>query len=301
MSEQDLASAATRVVDQLSGELFARYGWTSLAVRCEGFAAERRLVARGTAPTARAKEQLAARLGELLAPGWTLDPSGISESRTGHHRALAQTTRLWRALPRHGSNALATELEPEDGPVEVLASVGNALLVRGVDATVGWTEHPLGGPAAPARIAPARSGVERLLGELEGWIGAPYLLGGTLTSGVDCSGLAQRCFRRALGVVLPRHSADQLAFANSAAPRGAQRGDLVFVWTQREGRCHVGVASGASSVIHASVSRQRVLEDSLADFTRGAERLELAPYQALVQKHHEFVGRASIELPEREP
>jgi cell wall-associated NlpC family hydrolase len=292
--------SAEDVVAQLRRELVHAFGWTSLELALDARADQRRLIAHGTAPTARTKRELVARLSRVLAPGWSLEASGVSEWRTGRHHALDRPARLWRALPGHAEPVLSSELEPEDGPVEVLASVGGAQLLRGIDATLGWTEEAVGEPTPPAQIAPARADAEALLAELEHWLGAPYLLGGTRPSGVDCSGLVQRCFRRALGVVLPRHSTDQLAFARGGAPGAANSGDLLFVWTEREGPCHVGVVR-KGSVVHASVSRRRVLEDPLDDFTRGAGRVELVPLAELLGAHATFVGAPSIELPEREP
>jgi hypothetical protein len=99
-------------------------------------------------------------------------------------------------------------------------------------------------------------------------------------------------------VLLPRHSSDQLqaTLVIHSAPR--RDGDLVFVWTDREGPCHVGVlaAGESASVIHASLSRKQVVEDPLARFLEDASRVEFVPLSSVLRYHVSNVGRAALEL-----
>ncbi|MFY0541192.1 C40 family peptidase [Nannocystis pusilla] len=116
---------------------------------------------------------------------------------------------------------LCTELLAGDGPVGVLAAAGEWALVRARDGTIGWTQARFGSPVAVPVPTTARGGAVALARALRRFRGAPYLLGGTTSLGIDCSGLVQRAVRSALGVVLPRHSSDQLALAGRRRERSA--------------------------------------------------------------------------------
>jgi cell wall-associated NlpC family hydrolase len=154
----------------------------------------------------------------------------------------------------------------------VLAVVGGAALVRARDGTLGWTSARLGAVTtastavtASRRPQEATSGLTRALRRFRG---APYLLGGTTARGIDCSGLVQRAMRTALGVVLPRHSRDQLALAATPARPLGEPGDLLFLSDADESGCHVGVVlrgarPGGRTLLHASSRRGQVIEEPL--------------------------------------
>jgi cell wall-associated NlpC family hydrolase len=244
------------------------------------------------------RELLLERLGAILPAGWTLDAGALDEHRTREFVTVPGLLRLHRTLGAADDDSLATELLPSDGPVELLSRAEGHTLVRGMDATLGWTSDPLGELVEAPRIAASHGGGDAIGVELEGWLGAPYRLGGTQPTGIDCSALVQRCLRNALGVVTPRHSSDQLAFAAQSDPSRPETGDLLFVWTDRERPCHVGIVRG-DSVVHASLSRKRVVADRVDELVRAAERVERIEWRAVVSAHAAFVGKTSITLPPR--
>ncbi|WAS97120.1 NlpC/P60 family protein [Nannocystis punicea] len=174
---------------------------------------------------------------------------------------------------------MCTELLADDGPVGVLAAGGGWALVRARDGTIGWTRARLGALVAVAsRTTPARGEVVALTRVLRRFRGAPYRLGGTTPLGIDCSGLVQRAVRAALGVVLPRHSSDQLALAASPVRPLGEPGDLLFMWGAGESPCHVGVVlrgarAGARTLLHASSRRGRVIEEPLEQVLPRASRV----------------------------
>jgi cell wall-associated NlpC family hydrolase len=185
--------------------------------------------------------------------------------------------------------------------VELLTLHEDARLVRAVDGTLGWVERELGGRRAPDAIPPAHGTGDQVLAAARGLSDAPYRLGGTSVGGVDCSGLCQRAYREGLGVLLPRHSLDQLAATLRFESSPRRSGDLVFVWSEREGPCHVGILSCGerTSVIHASLSRRHVVEDPWDRFVDQASRVELCAISHALDYHARNVGRPSLEVDPR--
>lgn len=283
--------------------LAAEYGWTQLAVHSEADAPARVLRLRGQVALPRVTTQLARGLAPLLPPGWRLDVAGVhARAPLGWRATGPGVTRLWRtpAAFYHLSHAtcakghvpkfhdLTSELLPGDGAVELLAELRGAALVRAGDGTVGWLRGPLLPAPAPVWRAwsrpPAALALRRLAVGLRGYLGVRYQLGGTTRRHIDCSGLVQRCVRQALGLVLPRHSTDQLAAAVAPAGPLGEPGDLLFMTGSGLGRCHVGVVlrgprPGARTLLHASSRRGCVVEEPLdACLARvgGVRHVELA-------------------------
>jgi cell wall-associated NlpC family hydrolase len=98
-------------------------------------------------------------------------------------------------------------------------------------------------------------------------IGTPYVLAGAAPGGFDCSGLTQWAMRRA-GIALPRTSYDQFGAGTAVAQAAIAPGDLVFFNTDGPGASHVGIATGAGSVISATTHGVR--EHAIADAYWGA-------------------------------
>lgn len=301
MSRRDAAlDRADRAASGLRAALAREHGVALLRVRFDADPSERRIRARGEAISARTVERLRAALERDL-PGWRIDLTSLRLARGRAWRHLPPgVTPLLRAHPALSPPALSTELLPGDGPVEELALVRGAALVRAMDGTIGWTPRSLG-PAAPRpSLAVARGARSALAERLRAYLGVPYALGGTTRRGIDCSGLVQRCLREALGVVAPRHTADQLRFAGPAqCPLGAPF-DLVFLAGGPEGRRHVGVllaGAGALTVVHASLTRGCVVEDPLDRFLAAAPRAEHAPLDQILAAHDRHAGQPSIDSP----
>jgi cell wall-associated NlpC family hydrolase len=119
-------------------------------------------------------------------------------------------------------------------------------------------------PASGLGRAGSETGIRKsLVATAEGYIGVPYLWGGTTPEkGFDCSGLAQAVYR-INGLSIPRTSRDQHA-GGAAVKRGKLRGgDLVFFAARGKAVSHVGVYAGGGSFIHAPRSGQSIRRDSL--------------------------------------
>lgn len=281
-SEADrLGTSAHDALDRQRAALERTYGWTGMELTVIAERSTRQLVVRGTVLVRGVAKALRQSLSALVGPGWRLNMAGVT-AWSGHEwRAIrCPVLRVWRQYDVPESTAaLATELVAADGPVQILARLRAATLIRGTDGTVGWIYESLGSqtPAFNGRTTAARPRTMR--DALRSRLGTPYLLGGT-TSALDCSGLVQRVYREALGVTIPRHSTDQRRGAQPITASGRQTGDLVFLWSRAEAPCHVGVVltgSADHTVVHASESRRMVVEDALDAFVAGATRVEYRP------------------------
>jgi hypothetical protein len=95
--------------------------------------------------------------------------------------------------------------------------------------------------------------------DLEKFIGVPYRIGGSATSGMDCSGFAKRFFAEAFGIDLPHNSSaiSRLDFLQDlpSDPNEFRPSDLLFFGSSRGRINHVGISLGDDKFIHASRSK----------------------------------------------
>jgi hypothetical protein len=189
---------------------------------------------------------------------------------------------------------LADHFASHSEPLEVVVTVGEDRLVRGRDGTVGWTRQPFTIASGPPGELFASDDPHAAMAVARDHLGVRYRLGGSTREGIDCSALVQNAVRLGLGGVIPRHSGDQLDLGSQPGP-GENVGDLVFVWGQSEPACHVGIASERRTVVHASRSRQCVVEDALASFTAGARTIRHVPYARVLDRCATNLGRVDLD------
>ena len=96
-----------------------------------------------------------------------------------------------------------------------------------------------------------------------------------------------------LGAVECHQLGDQRAIDRRPGPPPSGAGHLGFVWTAGEAMCHVGLV-GPASVIHASRTRARVVEDPRDQFFAAATRVEHVPFAAIVDFATRVAGHASL-------
>lgn len=99
-----------------------------------------------------------------------------------------------------------------------------------------------------------------LLATATGFLGVPYLWGGTSAHGIDCSGFTQQVYRLN-GVGLVR-DADQQALGGRPVDQ-ARPGDLFFFGADRV--THTAIATGERAFIHAPQSGMSVQRGELTD------------------------------------
>ncbi|HEV2439946.1 MAG TPA: NlpC/P60 family protein, partial [bacterium] len=125
-----------------------------------------------------------------------------------------------------------------------------------------------GGVTAPSEpavhsVTPARAALAaRVRSSALGYLGTPYVWGGTTPSGVDCSGLVYLVYSPYVAN-LPRTSYDQWAAGVAVGRAELAPGDLVFFNTDGSGASHVGIYIGDGQFVHPAASTQRVVVDRL--------------------------------------
>lgn len=98
-----------------------------------------------------------------------------------------------------------------------------------------------------------RQPVETMIDYARGFLGVPYLWGGTSWEGIDCSGFVQLCYRMG-GYFIPRDGDQQDGFLYHAIERAQMRaGDLIFFGSQEI--THVALALNDHEYIHAEGQR----------------------------------------------
>lgn len=137
-------------------------------------------------------------------------------------------------------------------PLLVEASAGSRLGVALPGGRSGWLDAADCAVRPSAAPFPLRA-IDEMLAFGRSLLGTPYLWGGVTARGLDCSGLAQLCYRYMGGTIL-RDADQQYASIPYVVERGDLRaGDLAFF--ARDGRIvHVGIMLDASQMLHADGS-----------------------------------------------
>ncbi|MGI8752421.1 MAG: NlpC/P60 family protein [Acidimicrobiales bacterium] len=114
---------------------------------------------------------------------------------------------------------------------------------------------------------PSAASEQTLIADAKGWLGVPYVYGGTSRSGVDCSGFTEAVYSQ-MGIQIGRDTADQLRSGQVVGTDGnwaadvklLQPGDLIFYGQPGAGgpNAHVVMYIGNGQVIQAPYTGQNV-------------------------------------------
>jgi peptidoglycan endopeptidase LytE len=94
-----------------------------------------------------------------------------------------------------------------------------------------------------------------------GFLGAPYRLGGSSVTGIDCSAFVKKIYQ-IFNITLPRTAFEQSHVGLRIARGELIEGDLLFFNTRRK-LGHVGIYIGNNEFVHASSRKRGVRIDSL--------------------------------------
>lgn len=100
----------------------------------------------------------------------------------------------------------------------------------------------------------------------QGWLGTPYLWGGSTRSGIDCSAFVREMYRELFGLELPRTTRQQIDLGMDRAinPRdlaqGMEPGDLIFYIDPTGVPNHVVTYAGLRLITHSVSGRGVVIE-----------------------------------------
>lgn len=146
-----------------------------------------------------------------------------------------------------------------------------------------WAETVAAPDSALGLAAGSEAG--RLANQALEYLGIRYRFGGTSPeTGFDCSGLVLNVFRNAIGLDLPRTSAEMARVGDKISRQDLKPGDLVFFNTMRRAFSHVGIYLGDNRFVHAPSAGGKVRVEKLsarywADRFNGARRF--VPHQEI--------------------
>lgn len=286
-------AAAQAAIDEVRAWAQAQFGWTHVRLRVDGDAQQLRLHGEVVAP--RLLSRIRGRIAEVV-PGATIDLRGVGWLAGDEHYAVpGDLVPLWRRPDRDDAAELVTELVPGDGPLERLAVVGASTLVRVPDGTLGWLHGARLGAAVepPCFVAPSPWQPTTIAEAVQRHLGAPYRIGGSTPAGIDCSALVQRLLG-VLGWRVPRHSADQIAIAPREGLGSDEAGTVVAQWSELEAPCHVGLALGDGTIVHASRSRRSVVVDPRERWGTAAGRLAHVERGAIEALQRRAIGHRNL-------
>ena len=95
-----------------------------------------------------------------------------------------------------------------------------------------------------------------------GFLGAPYRLGGSSVTGIDCSGFVKKIYQF-FNIDLPRTAFEQSHVGMRIARSELAEGDLIFFNTKRPVG-HVGIYIGNNQFVHAASRKKGVRVDNLS-------------------------------------
>ena len=108
------------------------------------------------------------------------------------------------------------------------------------------------------------SSTNPMVAQALGWMGTPYVYGGTSRRGIDCSAMIQNSFR-SCGYRLPRTAAEQARVGTPIAPSNLQPGDRLYFSASGTRVDHTGLYMGDGLFVHASGRGRSVIVSKLFD------------------------------------
>lgn len=192
--------------------------------------------------------------------GWTYRPYLVAEPAPVPTHLVAAGVCLLRAEPTPTAPLVGRLLAGTSVRVEAVAEGWLALTAAG--GLKGWAAA---GDLRSLADLPTTGAEQRrqMVADALGFVGVPYLWGGTTALGCDCSGFV-RLLHTLAGLTIPRDADMQFAAGRPVEPP-FQPGDLLFFNGSGGQRAigHVGLSLGGWRMVHASRSRNGVYADDV--------------------------------------
>ncbi|HEX5156507.1 MAG TPA: NlpC/P60 family protein [Ktedonobacterales bacterium] len=184
--------------------------------------------------------------------GWIPETALATRAPASEQVAVVTALRAPLFEPREAQRPIDEVYATTMLPVLAEAAAGSRLRVALPGGRSGWLDAADCAVQPTSEPIPPRT-IDEMLAFGKNLLGVPYRWGGGAARGLDCSGLAQLCYRYA-GVTILRDADQQYASIPYVVERGDLRaGDLAFF--ARDGRIvHVGIMLDASHMLHADGS-----------------------------------------------
>lgn len=102
---------------------------------------------------------------------------------------------------------------------------------------------------------------EKLIKEIDSWLGTPYVYGGASKKGTDCSGMILSIYKTVYGFSLNRSAFDMQKDVAFVDLKKAKLGDVLFFKINGERVSHVGLYLGDNKFIHATTSKGVIISN----------------------------------------
>ena len=144
-----------------------------------------------------------------------------------------------------------------------LNSLSSSTLQVGQKLNLGGSSSSLNAGSIPATPVSRNNGNGNTIrAAASHYLNIRYMLGGTGTGGIDCSGFTRAVLQQ-LGVSLPRTARAQYGVGNTVSRGNLQSGDLVFFSTLGRGVSHVGVYLGNGQFANANSYNGRTVIEAM--------------------------------------
>jgi cell wall-associated NlpC family hydrolase len=186
----------------------------------------------------------------LLAAG-----CGSSSPRFASHDSSEKTENPEKknSGPRFSSKHIEEEKKEDDRKVDVKQVTARFSSAKPAPSVSQQSKDSHGeAPRSAAKTPAGKIDDQKMMDVILGYLGTPYVYGGSSRSGIDCSAFTGAVYDQSVNVQLPRSAAEQVKVGTPVAFEDLKFGDLMFFNTTGANPSHVGIYIGDDLFAHAS-------------------------------------------------